>query len=77
MHDQRSSAPSSGDADRPAVRAYAVMNTLRALERLATAPSSAPELAAALGVSVRTARRMLQRLAADGYAIQDGGHRRR
>ena len=72
--------PISGPEPRPsgdAVRAYGTMNTLQALERLAVAPRSAPELAAELRVSDRTARRILQRLALEGYAVQEGGHHRR
>jgi DNA-binding IclR family transcriptional regulator len=60
-----------------AVRAYATMNTVRALECLAVAPLSAPELAASLQVSARTARRLLQRLAVEGFVTQERGHRRR
>jgi DNA-binding IclR family transcriptional regulator len=59
------------------VRAYAAMNTVRALERLTFAALSAPELAASLQVSVRTARRLLQRLALEGFVTQERGHRRR
>ena len=77
MHDERNRSLSSSHATRDADRAYCVQNTLRAIERLAAAPHSAPELADSLAVSVRTARRLLHRLAADGYVIQDGGHRRR
>ena len=53
------------------------MNTVRALECLAFAALSAPELAASLQVSVRTARRLLQRLALEGFVTQEPGHRRR
>ena len=62
---------------REPVRAYAAMNTVRALECLAFADLSAPELAARLQVNVRTARRLLQRLALEGFVAQEGGHRRR
>jgi DNA-binding MarR family transcriptional regulator len=77
MHDHPS--PATGlRASRPdAIRAYGVMNTVRALERLALAPQSTAELADSLQIGVRTARRLLQRLAAEGYVVQDGGHRRR
>jgi hypothetical protein len=68
--------PSGGSAPEP-VRAYAAMNTVRALERLAFAALSAPELADSLQVSVRTARRLLQRLALEGFVTQERGHRRR
>ncbi|HEY6695512.1 MAG TPA: glutathione S-transferase N-terminal domain-containing protein [Solirubrobacteraceae bacterium] len=49
--------------------------TLRALELLAREPASAPELADALAVDVRTARTLLGALAADGYVAR--GPRRR
>ena len=68
--------PSSRPTPEP-VRAYTAMNTVRALEQLAFTSSSAPELANALGVSVRTARRLLQRLALEGFVTQERGHRRR
>jgi DNA-binding IclR family transcriptional regulator len=41
------------------------------------APRSAPELAAGLQIDVRSARRLLKRLCAEGYIVQDGGYRRR
>ena len=47
--------------------AWHVARTLRAMELLATQPRSAPELADALGVHVRTARRVLTRLESEGY----------
>jgi DNA-binding IclR family transcriptional regulator len=59
------------------VRAYAAMNTLRALEWLAFRPLSAPELADGLQIGEASARRLLQRLALEGYVVQEGGHRRR
>lgn len=54
-----------------------VSRTLRAMEALAVQPRSAPELAAALGVHVRTARRLLRRLDYDGYVEPTGDRRRR
>jgi IclR family KDG regulon transcriptional repressor len=57
--------------------AWHVVRTLRALELLAFAPRSAPELAEALGVHVRTARRILRRLEAEGYAALGRDRRRR
>src|SRR5215213_10075825 len=48
---------------------YHVVRTLRAMEWLALAPRSAPELADGLGVHVRTARRILRRLEAEGYVL--------
>jgi DNA-binding IclR family transcriptional regulator len=77
MHEQHKPArPSRARYPEP-VRAYAAMNTVRALEHLAFAALSTAELAASLQVSVRTARRLLQRLALEGFVIQEGGHRGR
>jgi DNA-binding IclR family transcriptional regulator len=76
MHDQHNLARPAGRAPEP-VRAYAAMNTVRALECLAFRALSAPELADSLQVSVRTARRLLQRLALEGFVSQERGHRRR
>lgn len=59
------------------VRAYAAMNTARALERLATTPMSAPELADDLDISPRTARRILRRLMIEGYVTPCVDGRRR
>lgn len=59
-----------------AVEAWHVVRTLRALEILAVAPRSAPELAAGLPVHVRTARRILKRLESEGY-VYLGDDRRR
>src|SRR5262245_44542889 len=77
MHDQPTPAPRPGAPRPEAVGAYGVMNTLRALERLASGPHSAPELARAIGIDPRSARRMLQRLTAEGYVVQDAGRRGR
>lgn len=77
MHQQRNPAqPSVGRRPEP-VRAYAAMNTVRALECLAFTALSAPQLADSLQVSVRTARRLLKRLAIEGFVIQERDHRRR
>jgi IclR family acetate operon transcriptional repressor len=54
-----------------------VARTLRAMELLAIEPRSAPELAAGLQVHVRTARRVLRRLEAEGYVTLTGDARRR
>ena len=59
------------------VRAYAAMNTVRALELLAFGPLSAPQLATNLGVGVTSARQLLKRMALEGFVIQERGHRRR
>jgi DNA-binding IclR family transcriptional regulator len=77
MHQQRNPArPSEARSPEP-VRSYAAMNTVRALECLAFTPLSAPQLADSLQVSVRTARRLLKRLAIEGFVIQERDHRRR
>lgn len=76
MHQQHNLAQPGVRTPEP-VRAYAAMNTVRALEHLAFRAMSAPELADSLHVSVRTARRLLQRLALEGFVIQERGHRRR
>jgi DNA-binding IclR family transcriptional regulator len=47
------------------------------MEALAVRPRSAPELADALGVHVRTARRILTRLESDGYVSGKGDRGRR
>lgn len=66
----------SGPSPRP-VEAWHVTRTLRSLEALAIKPRSAPELAAAVGVNPRTARRILSRLADEGYVEPVGDRRRR
>jgi DNA-binding IclR family transcriptional regulator len=58
------------------VGAYPVMRTVRALERLAFQPLSAPELATSLQSDHRTVRRLLRRLAVEDYVTQSGGPRR-
>lgn len=60
-----------------APEAWHVTRTLRAMELLAVQPRSAPELADALGVHVRTARRVLKRLDSEGYVTVTDDHRRR
>jgi IclR family transcriptional regulator, KDG regulon repressor len=60
-----------------APEAWHVTRTLRAMELLAVRPRSAPELAEALGVHVRTARRVLKRLAGEGYVKLSDDRRRR
>jgi IclR family acetate operon transcriptional repressor len=47
------------------------------MELLAVKPRSAPELADALGVHARTARRVLKRLESEGYVVVSEGRRRR
>ena len=51
--------------------------TLRALELVAAAPVSAPQLADDLSVDPRTARALLDRLVADGYLIRRARRPRR
>lgn len=60
-----------------APEAWHVTRTLRAMELLAVRPRSAPELAEALGVHVRTARRVLKRLDGEGYVTLTDDRRRR
>jgi DNA-binding IclR family transcriptional regulator len=60
-----------------APEAWHVTRTLRAMELLAMQPRSAPELADALGVHVRTARRVLRRLESEGYVALTEDRRRR
>jgi DNA-binding IclR family transcriptional regulator len=60
-----------------APEAWHVTRTLRAMELLAIAPRSAPELADGLGVHVRTARRVLKRLESEGYVELTEDRRRR
>jgi DNA-binding IclR family transcriptional regulator len=60
-----------------APEAWHVTRTLRAMELLAVQPRSAPELADALGVHVRTARRVLKRLESEGYVAITEDRRRR
>ena len=57
--------------------AYFVARTVRALELLAFGPMSAPELADALQIDVRTARPMLARLVDEEYVTRVDGPRRR
>jgi DNA-binding IclR family transcriptional regulator len=47
---------------------YQTANTMRSLELLTEAARSAPELAEHLLIRARTARRIMQRLALDGYS---------
>jgi DNA-binding IclR family transcriptional regulator len=60
-----------------APEAWHVTRTTRALELLAAEPRSAPELAEGMKVHVRTARRVLRRLEADGYVALIPDRRRR
>jgi IclR family acetate operon transcriptional repressor len=62
---------------RAPTEAYYASRTLQALELLTFNDLSCPQLAAALEIHPRTARRMLVRLAADGYIEQTFDSRRR
>jgi DNA-binding IclR family transcriptional regulator len=55
---------------------FFVTRTLRALEVLAFQPASAPQVAGALQVHPRTARRLLNRLVADGWLMRSDERRR-
>jgi DNA-binding IclR family transcriptional regulator len=55
--------------------AFFVARTMQALEVLSFEPSSAPQVAEALQVHPRTARRLLNRLAADGWLQRIEGSR--
>jgi DNA-binding IclR family transcriptional regulator len=59
-----------------APEAWHVTRTMRTLEMLALRPRSAVDVANALGVHPRTARRLLNRLLVEGYATRTGPHRR-
>ena len=76
-HDRPGVPPHRRRPSREPLRAYAAMRTLQALERLAFSPLSAPELATALQVHPRTARRLLQRLELEDYVTPPAGPRRR
>jgi DNA-binding IclR family transcriptional regulator len=60
-----------------APEAWHVTRTMRTLELLALRPRSATEVAHAVGVHPRTARRLLNRLLVEGYATRTGPHRRK
>jgi len=57
----------------PAVDSFFVIRTMQALEVLAFEPSSAPQVAEVLRVDARTARRLLNRLADDGWLVRSEG----
>jgi len=56
--------------------AFAVGRTLQAMELLSFQPASAPQLAGALRIHPRTARRLLNRLVADGWLTRIPGRAR-
>jgi DNA-binding IclR family transcriptional regulator len=55
---------------------YTAQRVLQALEVIVLCPSTAPAVAAALGVSPRTARRILKTLVGEQYVERRGGHGR-
>jgi DNA-binding IclR family transcriptional regulator len=77
MADTNDKPPRQRRPSREPLRAYATMRTVQALERLAFSPLSAVELALALQVHPRTARRLLQRLELEDYVTPTAGQRRR
>jgi IclR family transcriptional regulator, acetate operon repressor len=60
----------------PTAEAFFVTRTMEAMELLAFQPASAPQVAGVLRVHPGTARRLLNRLVADGWLIRSGGRRR-
>jgi DNA-binding IclR family transcriptional regulator len=60
-----------------AVDSFFVVRTMQALEVLAFQPQSAPQVAEALRVDARTARRLLNRLAEDGWVVRSEGRVRK
>jgi DNA-binding IclR family transcriptional regulator len=57
----------------PAIDSFFVVRTMQALEVLAFQPATAPQMADALRVDTRTARRLLNRLADDGWLVRTEG----
>jgi DNA-binding IclR family transcriptional regulator len=55
---------------------YTAQRVLRALEVIVLRPSSAPAVAETIGIHPRTARRILNTLAINGYVERRGGHGR-
>jgi DNA-binding IclR family transcriptional regulator len=76
-HDRPGVPPRRRRPSREPLRAYAAMRTVQALERLAFSPLSAVELATALQIHPRTARRLLHRLELEDYVNPPAGPRRR
>lgn len=60
----------------PAEQNYTAQRVLRALEVIVLRPSSAPAVAAAIGVHPRTARRILRSLSKERYVERRGGRGR-
>ena len=59
-----------------ATEAFFVTRTMQAIEVLAFQPCSAPQVAGALQVHPRTARRLLNKLVAEGWLTRSEGRRR-
>jgi IclR family KDG regulon transcriptional repressor len=59
-----------------ATEAFFVTRTMQAIEVLAFQPCSAPQVAGALKVHPRTARRLLNKLVAEGWLTRSEGRRR-
>jgi DNA-binding IclR family transcriptional regulator len=59
-----------------ATEAFFVSRTMQAIEVLAFQPCSAPQVAGALQVHPRTARRLLNKLVAEGWLTRSEGRRR-
>jgi DNA-binding IclR family transcriptional regulator len=59
-----------------ATEAFFVTRTMQAMEVLAFEPCSAPQVAGALQVHPRTARRLLNKLVAEGWLTRSEGRRR-
>jgi DNA-binding IclR family transcriptional regulator len=57
----------------PAIDSFFVIRTMQALEVLAFQSATAPQMADALRVDARTARRLLNRLAEDGWLVRSEG----
>jgi DNA-binding IclR family transcriptional regulator len=71
-----STEPRRSTAVRAAEFSYSAERVLRALEVIVLCPSSAPTVAAVLGVDSRTARRILQTLTKEQYVERLRGRRR-
>jgi DNA-binding IclR family transcriptional regulator len=59
--------------DMAPVDSFFVVRTMQALEVIAFQPSSAPQVAEVLRVDARTARRLLNRLTAEGWLVRTEG----
>jgi DNA-binding IclR family transcriptional regulator len=64
---------SAGVSDMASIDSFFVVRTMQALEVLAFQPATAPQVAEVLRVDARTARRLLNRLADEGWLIRSEG----